>query len=413
MAFENFILNVTNVSEEIERGDGDGDGLEAKDSIKFVFIFIRLVLQCFGIFSGCIVMMCVYKFAYLRQPHNLLVCSLSVSDVTFLLYETVYRVPKDAFIIFNIHVLPIEPWVCNLDLLQNVLLSCQLSHMLLVAIDRFLFINWPLQYPFSTGGKKYLFGGIFAAWAVGILPVAAVSVSLCVDFRRERELAFVRRIDVHQHVIGHSTLVWFLILFLLYSNVFWKLEKYIRAERRLQKRKISPPSFFDPRSRLQRNTVALNSQMEQLLRNSEKEKTVIKGYVVRMTFAFLPQALRYFSMIVVTVTDRETAFLSGTTTGLLWKHFVLLTVVGATSCSGFVHCFSQSRLKNAAKKLLTLKENRPNQIPLRNRQQQQQQHQQQQQQQQPRRLVVQQRLMTSAPRQTPLTPSEIYLLHRN
>ena len=45
MAFENFILNVTNVSEEIERGDGDGDGLEAKDSIKFVFIFIRLVLQ--------------------------------------------------------------------------------------------------------------------------------------------------------------------------------------------------------------------------------------------------------------------------------------------------------------------------------------------------------------------------------
>ena len=76
---------------------------------------------------------------------------------------------------------------------------------------------------------------------------------------------------------------------------------------------------------------------------------------------------------------------------LLFKQFVLLAVIGAACFSSFIHCFSQTKLKDAAKKLLT-KQQRPNQndngvlMVRRDR---------------PNRL----RVATSTPRLTPLSPS--------
>ena len=40
-------------------------------------------------------------------------------------------------------------------------------------------------------------------------------------------------------------------------------------------------------------------QVEQLVRNQQKEKAILKGYAIRVTFAFVPQALRYILALMV------------------------------------------------------------------------------------------------------------------
>ncbi|XP_075251729.1 uncharacterized protein LOC142344115 [Convolutriloba macropyga] len=349
----------------------DDEDAALKGLIKFVFIFIRLVIQVGGICSSVVVILCVYKFPYLRQAHNVIVCSLSVSDLLFLLYETIFRIPRDIAMHFKWYLLPIRPWVCQLNFVQNCLISTQLAHMLLVAIDRFLFINWPLHYSFGRR-KTHLMGGIVTAWIIGIIPISVVNTIICSDFTEERALAFAARVDISHHIVGHSTLVWFLTLFLIYSSVFWRLEKYVKLQRRMWKREISPPTrfernrFIQPERGRYGSGVGHGAHVEQLIRNSEREKAILRGYAVRMICAFVPQFLRYCAMMVAAVTDshKGSQLVGRNVTSLVFKQVVLLTVITSAAFSASIHCFSQSRLKNAARKLLTREKRTEHAIPM-------------------------------------------------
>ena len=112
---------------------------------------------------------------------------------------------------------------------------------------------------------------------------------------------------------------------------------------------------------------------------SEVQRTLLKGYAIRMMVAFIPQLMRYMSVMI----NRQSTKIGRTIWSTIIAQFILLMLVLASSTSAFIHCFTQSSLKEGMKRLMADRNRTPSVAS------------------NPRRNHFQ---MTSAPRPTPLKP---------
>ena len=71
-----------------------------------------------------------------------------------------------------------------------------------------------------------------------------VNVWVCSDYNNKNNEDFAKKLTTFSHVNAHSTMAWFAVMWLMYTIVFWKLENYVKEQKRMQRREIAPPTQF-------------------------------------------------------------------------------------------------------------------------------------------------------------------------
>uniref|UniRef100_A0A8C1HP29 Trace amine associated receptor 17a n=1 Tax=Cyprinus carpio carpio TaxID=630221 RepID=A0A8C1HP29_CYPCA len=117
-------------------------GMRSRYEYNIVFVFFSL-LSAWTVFLNLLVIISISHFKKLHTPTNLLILSLAVADMLFGLIV----MPLEAIKLIETCWYFGDTFCTLFMLIMGLLLSASLSNLVLIAIDRFVAVCYPLQYP--------------------------------------------------------------------------------------------------------------------------------------------------------------------------------------------------------------------------------------------------------------------------
>ncbi|ELU15984.1 hypothetical protein CAPTEDRAFT_104201 [Capitella teleta] len=132
---------------------------------KVILLPIRLILIAVIILGNVTTVKAIFKNRRLQTNTNLILCSLGVCDIinAFGLFGFIVRtfvIPELNCSNIYIHDL--------LNVLEIIPIAISLSHLVAIAIDRYVAIIWPFQYS-QHFDQKMIFALIISSWITGVL----------------------------------------------------------------------------------------------------------------------------------------------------------------------------------------------------------------------------------------------------
>lgn len=164
--------NTTNISYTVSITSGDYNPAEV-----YTYIALEIVIAILSLVGNGLVLMAIWKFRTLRTPTNWLVASLAVADIAV----AIFAIPSAILLRLGLFVTHAEcPYtvpgpsvgeVTCLLIISSVLFLTQVSifSLTVIAIDRFIAINYPFKYQSLMTSKKFTKLCTAIVWILGAL----------------------------------------------------------------------------------------------------------------------------------------------------------------------------------------------------------------------------------------------------
>ncbi|XP_075265135.1 adenosine receptor A1-like [Convolutriloba macropyga] len=144
-------------------------------------IVIRVVITLFGLPANAMVIFVVCKYSEMKTYSNIFCASLAVTDNLTLLHDLIFSIPSQFLTSASTEDISIER--CMLMSMGNILTIGAGFHLVVIAFDRFLFINFPFRYYLVLQWAKTPL--LVACWVPGNL------IGLMIETRACHQQAFV------------------------------------------------------------------------------------------------------------------------------------------------------------------------------------------------------------------------------
>ena len=156
------LMNTTNGTEAVLRCPGPSNPRGEKIGKTFVYCLMFVVSMLGNSFIGVI----VYKTKTMRKPINFLIVNMAMSDLLFPIFAIPWILTElyvDSWLISG----PLGQALCKLvPFLQDVSTSVSIQNLVLIAVDRFGAVVFPLRFPLI--GSKLCAFFILATWIVAM-----------------------------------------------------------------------------------------------------------------------------------------------------------------------------------------------------------------------------------------------------
>ncbi|XP_078371402.1 adenosine receptor A1-like [Oculina patagonica] len=198
------------------------------------------------IMLNALVILAVTTKRRLRTNSNVLLACLAGTDLStgMVVYPVAISVDMK-------RILGVEPF-CSLEKLYLVALImvsfASFSHLVLISVDRYIAIRYPLRYQ-NIVTKQRIITGVFFAWAITVLITIQELFLAVIDGE-------TKNYSVYQKVNN----LMFLIIFLIYTVAITYIYWYILSETRRQKNRIQTEQLTQEESeRFKKDNKAANT----------------------------------------------------------------------------------------------------------------------------------------------------------
>ena len=133
---------------------------------KIVTAFVYCVIVVASLAGNAAIGIIVYKTKTMRKPINFLIVNMAMSDLLF----PIFLIPRDIQLLFIDSWLiggPLGQALCKLVIfLSDVSLIVSIQSLILIAVDRFGAVVYPLRYPPISSKRCHFF--ILATWIIAM-----------------------------------------------------------------------------------------------------------------------------------------------------------------------------------------------------------------------------------------------------
>ncbi|XP_063729132.1 adenosine receptor A3-like [Symsagittifera roscoffensis] len=201
-----------NISLSGGMGEGEGEGDYSYSATKFDIgvIVLRVIITLFGLPANAMVIFVVCKFSEMKTYSNIFCASLAVTDNLTLLHDLFFSIPSQLLTQMTSADYTSIPQ-CLLLGVGNILTVTAGFHLAVIALDRFLFINFPFRYYIVLQWAKTPL--LLACWLPGII------IGLGLETRACTQRAFV---DSKENIIMRASLFSILtvVVVCFYTSIF-------------------------------------------------------------------------------------------------------------------------------------------------------------------------------------------------
>ena len=204
-----FLLYNSTDTEKNQIGDGN-----------IILLCFLGILSCFIISANVFVITLVYRTSYLKTITNYCLTCLAVSD----LLMGVIVVPM----VVTCNTVKTRNTCIAMDFSSRFISVSTIMHLLLVAIERYIMIVFPLKYPrLVTKGR--IRGGLVGLWGFS-LAVTLVQLSWIQFDKNIKKEASIAKIEVIYSFVGICSIVLIplLLMFLVYGHIFVALKRQVK-----------------------------------------------------------------------------------------------------------------------------------------------------------------------------------------
>ena len=205
----------------------DGQSLESFSSLSaiqtgiFVLFVFRAFIAIVGFFANCLVVFCVCYFKKLRKVNNFFVANLAIIDALTLAVDLTIFLPCNIPPPYKKHSLRFLN--CQIASFGNTLTAMSLIALILISVDRFIFIIMPLMYEkFRRNWLKII---VFFCWIVCGGLYTLFGMTLMCPKGSATETTY-NLINLFYFII------WFIVVSVLYSVIFKTAHRQNQAIRR-------------------------------------------------------------------------------------------------------------------------------------------------------------------------------------
>ena len=186
----------------------------------FMLFVFRSLIAFIGFFANCLVVFCVCYFKKLRKVNNFFVANLAIIDALTLAVDMTIFLPcnipppykKQSLRFLN----------CQIASFGNTLTAMSLIALILISVDRFIFIIMPLRYEqFRRNWLKII---LILCWGIcgGLYTIFGMSLMCPKGGRFETTYNLINLFYF---------IIWFIIVTVLYSIIFKTAHKQNQAIR--------------------------------------------------------------------------------------------------------------------------------------------------------------------------------------
>ncbi len=181
------VTNISNISNSTPQYDNStgktGTQPELLEPLLMFYGVVAGLFALLALFGNVPTIAAVVKFEYLQTRTNLLICCLAMCDVAIVLVIF----PLNAWLSFHRHTkekLP-DSWLmcCKIsEFLKHFFILGSIYSILLIGLDRWLYLDYPLQYPISISyHKKKLLVFAPLLFLLLVIPTGVCTAAATVD----------------------------------------------------------------------------------------------------------------------------------------------------------------------------------------------------------------------------------------